>query len=148
LRGASGGTIVTDCLGVYRKCDAICNGHVLKERLLRGRNADLWLQVWEVLQANRCWNFEWVPSHTSEAEAAAAGIAQQTWQGNERADEAAKAQAASVDVPPQVLAAWAEQQAAHKAVWELIAESQVAHLAGRPRRQCGAAVKTTRGRHR
>ncbi len=72
----------------------------------------------------------------------AAGISQDTWYGNGMADEAAKAQAKALDIPVQVLAAWAEQQETHRVVWELIAESQVAHLAKRPRRQCGAAVKS------
>ena len=35
---------------------------------------------------------------------------------------------------PELLAKWAEQQLAAQAVWQLIAQSQVAHLAERPRR--------------
>ena len=115
LRDAEPGGIITDCLGVYRKCEAIRMAMITKERLLRGVNADLRVLVWEVLQAGQTWSFEWVPSHKSEEEAIAAGIAQETWHGNGLADEAAKAQARAADIPPQVLAAWAEQQATHRA---------------------------------
>ena len=90
LRGAPGGWVVTDCLGVYRKCEAIRNGLCTKERLLRGTNADLWEPVWEALKANQNWSFEWVPSHKSEEEAAATGISQDTWRGNEMADKTAQ----------------------------------------------------------
>ena len=141
LWGTPGGCIVTDCLGVFSKRQAIRNGLCTKEKLLRGINADLWELVWEARKSNQNWSFEWVPSHRSVEEAAAAGISQDTWHGNGMADEAAEAQAKALDVPAQVLAAWAEQQEAHRAAWELIAESQVAHLARRPRRQRGAAFQ-------
>ena len=61
--------------------------------------------------------------------------------GNEQADEAAKAQAKAVDISPMLLSEWAENQAAIEAVWRLIAESQVKHLAERPRRVDGPAIK-------
>ncbi len=71
----------------------------------------------------------------------ASSIEPDTRKGNDLADKAAKAQAKAADVPPQVLAEWAEQKEAHHAVWALIAESQVANVATRPRRQCGAAAE-------
>ncbi len=86
------------------------------------------------------WTFEWLPSHRSKAEAAAAGLSQEDWLGNEKADEAAKAQARAVDISPLLLAKWAENQAAVEAVWRLIAEPRASRLAERPRRGDGSAV--------
>ena len=112
LRGAPVGCIVTDCLGVFRKCEAIRDGWINREHLQKGTNADLWMLVWEALRADPSWTFELVASHQSEGEAAASGIEPDTWKGNDLADKAAKAQAKAADVPPQVLAEWAEQKAA------------------------------------
>ena len=74
LRGAPVGCIVTDCLGVFRKCEAIRDGWINREHLQKGTNADLWMLVWEALRADPSWTFEWVASHQSEGEAAASGI--------------------------------------------------------------------------
>ena len=41
-----------------------------------------------------------------------------------------------------MLEQWEDRQAANEAVWRLISQSQVAHLAERPRRHDGAAAKT------
>ena len=61
----------------------------------------------------------------------AEGWADEDWEGNNRADVAAKAQAMLAEPTPELLAKWAEQQLAVQAVWRLIAQSQVAHLAER-----------------
>ncbi len=111
-----------------------------------GATADLWWEVWQALRKEPGWTFEWLPSHRSQAETAAAGLSQEDWLGNERADEAAKAQARAADVSPLLLTRWAANQAAVDAVWRLLAESQVSHLAGRPRRSDGSAVKTRKRR--
>ncbi len=62
------------------------------------------------------WTFEWLPSHRPEAEASPAGLSQEDWLGNEKADEAAKAQTRAVDVSPLLLSKWAENQVAVEAV--------------------------------
>ena len=82
-------------------------------------------------------------SSSSEAEeAAAAGVCEEDRLGNAEADAAAKAKARAADISPQLLQQWLEQQAAISAVWRLIAESQVAHLASRARRSDGTAAKS------
>ena len=58
LCSASPGTIVTDCLSVFRKCISIQGGHITKEQLLRSRNADLWGLCWAHLRSNEGWQFE------------------------------------------------------------------------------------------
>ena len=146
LREADAGVVVTDCLGTKRKCQAIQAGRIPKEWVFRGVNADLWAEVWGILRSNRSWKFEWMASHKSEGEALAAGVPLEAWVGNVKADEAAKAQARLMDIEPHLLEKWAENQRAVEAVWRLIAESQVAHLAGRLRRQDGAAVKSRKRR--
>ena len=132
LLDAEPGAIVADCLGIKKKHMAILRGQVPKEAVLKGANADLWWEVWRGLRSVPGWTFEWLPSHRSQAEATAARVSQDDWLGNERADEAAKAQARAVDISPLLLARWAANQAAVEAVWRLIAESQVSHLAGGP----------------
>ncbi len=87
------------------------------------------------------WSFEWLPSHRTQAEALAASLSQDEWLGNETPGGAAKAQPRAIDICPLLLARWAENQTAVEAVWRLIAESQVTHLAGRPRRSDGSAVR-------
>ena len=139
---ASPGTIVTDCLSVYNKCIRIKAGDISKEELLRSRNADLWGRCWGPLRSEADWQFEWMPSHNTEAEAASAGVSPADWLGNAKADEAAKAKAKEADLSPQLLQRWADHQAATEAVWRLIAESQVAHLACRARRRDGTAAKS------
>jgi ribonuclease HI len=90
---------------------------------LKGANAELWREVWQVLRSTPGWTFEWLPSHRSEAEATAAGLLQEDWQGNEKADAAAKALARAADVSPELLSRWTDNQAAVEAVCRLIAES-------------------------
>jgi hypothetical protein len=70
------------------------------------------------------------------------GWSPEDWEGNDRADEAAKAAAKEADLAPEILARWSEQQKAIQAVWRLIAQSQVAHLAARPKRSDGTAAKS------
>ena len=142
LNGAEPGTILTDCEGVQRKCAGIQHGSISREELGKGTNADLWVRVWEPLRSQPGWTVEWLPSHRSLQEALAAGMSQEDWHGNDLADAAAKAEAHAHDLPQEVLAQWADRQAANEAVWRLISESQVAHLAARPRRPDGAAAKT------
>ena len=139
---ASPGTIVTDCLSVYNKCMSIQGGHMSKEEVLRSRNADLWGLCWGHLRSEAGWQFEWMPSHSTEAEASASGVSEADWLGNAKADEAAKTKAKEADINPQLLQRWSDHQAAVAAVWRLIAESQVAHLAGRARRSDGTAAKS------
>ncbi len=93
-----------------------------------------------------CRTFEWLPSHQSKAEATAAGLSQEDWLGKEQAVEAANAQARAVDIRPLLLSKLAENQAVVEAVWKLIAESQVSHLAGRPRREMGRRLRPASGR--
>ena len=138
---AEPGTIFTDCEGVQRKCTGIQNGSISREELSKGTNAELWAQAWKPLRSQRGWTVEWLPSHRSLQEALAAGMSQEDWHGNALADETAKAEARRHDLPAELLTQWAERQAANEAVWRLIAESQVAHLAARPRRHDGAAAK-------
>jgi hypothetical protein len=83
-----------------------------------------------------------MPSHSTEAEASASGVSEADWLGNAKADEAAKTKAKEADINPQLLQRWSDHQAAVAAVWRLIAESQVAHLAGRARRSDGTAAKS------
>ncbi len=87
------------------------------------------------------WIFEWLPSHQSKPRPT---LRQRACRGNEKADEAVKAQARAVDISPVLLAKWAENQAAVEAVWRLLAEFQVSHLSERPRRVDGSAVKARR----
>ena len=61
LLDAEPGTIVTDCLGIKTKCVAILRGQVPMEAVLKGANADLWWEVWQVLRKVQCWTFEWLP---------------------------------------------------------------------------------------
>ncbi len=51
-----------------------------------------------------------------------------------------------MDIEPHLMEKWAENQRTVEAVWRPIAESQVSHLAGRPRRQDGTAVKSRKRR--
>ena len=97
---------------------------------------------WGPLHSEADWQFEWMPSHNTEADAASAGVSPADWLGNAKADEAAKAKAKEADLSPQLLQRWADHQAATEAVWRLIAESQVAHLACRARRRDGTAAKS------
>jgi hypothetical protein len=142
LLEAEAGVVVTDCLWIMKKCLAIQRGLIPKETVLKGASADLWWEVWQVLSSRAGWSFQWLPSHRSESEAMAAGRMLEDWLGTGKADDVAKAHAKAMDISPQLLTEWAENQAAMEAVWRLIAESQVAHLAGRPRRQDGTAVKS------
>jgi len=146
LVSAVPGVIFTDCRGVYTKCIRIIEGLITKQELLRGANADLWGRCWGPLRSQAGWQFAWLPSHRTEAEAVAAGIEAEDWRGNAMADAAAKAKAREADLSPDLRSRWADQQAAIQAVWRLIAESQVAHLASRPRRLDGAAVKSRKRR--
>ncbi len=43
-------TIVADCLGIMKKCDAIQRGQGPNETVLKGANANLWWEVWQVLR--------------------------------------------------------------------------------------------------
>ena len=97
--------------------------------------------MWEPLRSQPGWTVEWLPSHQSLLDALAAGMCEEDWHGNDLADAAAKAEAHAHDLPKEVLEQWADRQAANEAVWRLIAQSQVAHLAERPRRADGAAAK-------
>ena len=142
LCSATPGVIVTDCLGIRKKARRIMAGLISQEQLLKSTNADLWSLAWDPLRSGLGWEVEWVPSHHSCTEAAAAGVSHEDWLGNDKADQAAKVQAHVADASPALLQKWAEHQAATEAVWRLIAESQVAHLAGRPRRRDGTAVKS------
>ena len=142
LCSAAPGTIVTDCFGVQQRCKAILDGRISKEELHRCTNADLWAQVWGPLRSGSGWQVEWLPSHRSFSDAAAAQVSYEDWLGNFKADEAAKALAHSLDASPQLLEQWADHQAATEATWRLIAESQVVRLAARPRRRDGTAAKS------
>jgi hypothetical protein len=104
-------------------------------------NCDLWALVWEPLRSQPGWEVQWIPSHNSLEEAFAAGMSNDDWHGNFFADEAAKAEARARDLSQGLLEQWSDRQAANEAVWRLIANSQVAHLAERPRRHDGAAAK-------
>ena len=119
LVDAEPGTIVTDCLGIKTKCVAILRGQVPMEAVLKGANADLWWEVWQALRKVPGWTFDWLPSHRSLAEAAAAGLSAEDWLGKERADDAAKAQARAADISPLLLTRWAANRAAVEAVWRL-----------------------------
>ncbi len=59
--------------------------------MLKGTTADPWWEVWQALSSQPVWAFEWLPSHRSEAEVMAAGVLQEVWLGNDKANEAAKA---------------------------------------------------------
>ncbi len=83
-----------------------------------------------------------MPSHKTQDEAVAAGDPELSWVGNDKAGEAAKAFARSLDAPPQLLIKWADKQRAEESACKLIAESQVRHLAERPRRQDGCELKS------
>ena len=74
LLDAEPGAIITDRLGIKKKCEAIQRGQVPKETVLKGANVDLWWEVWQVLRKVPGWTFEWLPSHRSESEAMAAGL--------------------------------------------------------------------------
>ncbi len=141
LPDAEPGAIVTDCHGIKKRHVATQRGQVPKGTVLKGANADLWWQVWQVLRRAPGWTFEWLPSHRSQAEAMAAGLPQEDWLGSEQADEATQAQARVVDISPLLESKWTENQPAVETVWKLGAESQVSHLAGRPRRVDGSAAK-------
>ena len=45
LNGVDPGIILTDCLGVQRRCSVIQEGSIAREELGRCTNADLWAQV-------------------------------------------------------------------------------------------------------
>jgi hypothetical protein len=142
LHSGRPGTVVSDCRGIVLKCMAIQNGHITTEELGKGNNADLWVPLGRLPAVEPGWGFVWQPSHLTKEQAIEEGFAEDSWEGNNRADDAAKSQALAADPPPELLAKWAEQQLAVQAVWRLIAQSQVAHLAERPRRKDGAAVKS------
>ncbi len=142
LKEGSVGTIVTDNSGIQKKCNAIQSGLINKHEVLRGANADLWCEVWQVLRADSGWIIEWMPSRLTREEAIEARVPAEAWEGNSKGDEAAKAQARNMDPPMQLLGKWDDKQKAEDAVMTLIAESQVLHLAARPRRHDGTAAKT------
>ena len=146
LCSAPPGTIVTDCLSVFLKCISIQDGHITKEELLRSRKADLWGLCWPHLRSSEGWQLEWMPSDNTAEEAATAGVCEEDRLGNAEADAAAKATARAADISPQLLQQWLEQQAAISAVWRLIAESQVAHLANRARRSDGRRPRAVNAR--
>ena len=70
-QGAVSPETVTDCLGIKKVRD---DPKVPKETVLKGANADLWLEVWRMLRSAPRWTFEWLPSHRSQAKATAAGV--------------------------------------------------------------------------
>ena len=83
-----------------------------------------------------------VAAETHVPGAGAAGCSQEDWKGNSKADEAAKTKARSIDLSPELVAKWASHSDAVQAVWRLIAEYQVMHLAARPRRADASVAKS------
>ena len=74
------------------------------------------MRIFGPLRSGAGWQFEWIPSHKTEAEAAAAGVCGADRLGNAKADEAAKEKAKEADLHPQLLQRWSDQQAAIAAV--------------------------------
>ncbi len=83
---------------------------------MRSTNANLWSLAWGPLRSDLGWGVQWLPSHHSASEAAAAGISHKDWLGNDKAGQAAKRQAHAVDASPELLQRWADHQAATGAV--------------------------------
>ncbi len=60
--------------------------------------------MWQVLVAAPRWAIQWLPSHLSMEQALVEGWSREDWEGNDRADDAAKARAKSADLAPVTLA--------------------------------------------
>ncbi len=58
LLEAEPGVVVTDCLGIKKKCTPIQRVRVPKEAVLEGTGADLWWEVWQALSSQPGWTFE------------------------------------------------------------------------------------------
>ncbi len=131
LHSGTPGTMVSACRGIVLKRLAIQQVQLRQEELGKGTNADMWVPLRRLLLAEACWSFVRQPSRLTQEQAVAEGWADEDWEGNNRADDAAKAQAMLAEPALELLAKWAEQQLAVQAPWRLIAQSQVAHLAER-----------------
>ncbi len=125
------GTVYGDCQYVINKCQRIQQGHEIPD----GENADLWQRVRARLRHTQGWDFRWIPSHKTEAEAQACGVPRLAWAMNAAADRKAKEAAQAASPPQEILAKHWRHVEAEQAMQRIIAKAQVTHLAERARRK-------------
>ena len=132
------GRVITDCLSVWRMWHRIRRN---PGSVSRGVSHPSWILLAEALAENPSAKCSWMRSHLNAEQAAAEGYPLSWHAGNDKADELAKAVAASRNLPAELLSQHRQHVAEAEQVAGVLAAIQLARLKARARTTDGGAVK-------
>ena len=132
------GRVITDCLSVWRMWHRVRRN---PGSVSRGVSHPSWILLAEALAENPSAKCSWMRSHLNGEQAAAEGYPLSWHEGNDKADELAKAVAASRNLPAELLSQHRQHVAEAEQVAGVLAAIQLARLKARARTTDGGAVK-------
>ena len=138
--------VVTDSATVAKGWKAIMHGLPTADVYLEGTCGDLWQHV-VVHCGGKASGVSWVPARCTEEQYKQRGLAEEDRIGNLHADEAAKAAVQGLRAPVQLRELLGRHKRLQQVAMRIIAATQVAVLAQRPRaRGRDTAAKTRKRR--